>query len=191
MSRRHAVNFSVPARLLHWSMAVMILAMLFIGIGMVATVSERHAWLLQLHKPLGIAILLLVIVRLGVRWRHGTPALPSDLPLWQRAAAHLSHWVLYALMLAMPLIGWTMESAGGYPVTLFAGITLPDLVAPSPMLYTALRFAHTWLALSLFALILMHLAAALFHAWIRRDGVLASMTTGQRDSLHAPMPDRE
>ncbi|OLO07428.1 cytochrome B [Salinicola sp. MH3R3-1] len=173
-------TFSVPARLLHWSMAIMVMSMLFIGIGMVATVSERHVWLLQLHKPLGIAILALVIVRLFVRWRYGTPALPSDLPPWQRAAAHLSHWMLYALMLAMPLIGWTMLSAGGYPVTLFSGVTLPDLLSPSATMYSALRFAHTWLALSLFAVILIHLTAALYHGLIRRDGVLASMTKGQK-----------
>ncbi|WIX32790.1 cytochrome b [Salinicola sp. JS01] len=180
MSPRTAVTFSLPARLLHWLMAIMILTMLFVGVGMVATVSERHVWLVQLHKPLGIAILALVIVRLLVRWRYGTPALPADLQPWQRHSAHLSHWMLYALMLAMPLIGWTMLSAGGYPVTLFAGVTLPDLVSPSPTLYSALRFAHTWLALSLFALILLHLAAALYHGLIRRDGVLASMTKGRR-----------
>ncbi|WP_110707350.1 cytochrome b [Salinicola sp. CR57] len=180
MNPRTAVTFSLPARLLHWLMAIMILTMLFVGVGMVATVSERHVWLVQLHKPLGIAILALVIVRLLVRWRYGTPALPADLPPWQRLSAHLSHWMLYALMLAMPLIGWTMLSAGGYPVTLFAGVTLPDLVSPSPTLYSALRFAHTWLALSLFALILLHLAAALYHGLIRRDGVLASMTKGRR-----------
>ncbi|WP_342595835.1 cytochrome b [Salinicola lusitanus] len=180
MNPRTAVTFSLPARLLHWLMAIMILTMLFVGVGMVATVSERHVWLVQLHKPLGIAILALVIVRLLVRWRYGTPALPADLPPWQRLSAHLSHWMLYALMLAMPLIGWTMLSAGGYPVTLFAGVTLPDLVSPSPTLYSALRFAHTWLALSLFALILLHLAAALYHGLIRRDGVLASMTKGHR-----------
>ncbi|MAM56430.1 MAG: cytochrome B [Salinicola sp.] len=180
MNPRTAATFSLPARLLHWLMALMILTMLFVGVGMVATVSERHVWLVQLHKPLGIAILALVIVRLLVRWRYGTPALPADLPPWQRAAAHLSHWALYALMLAMPLIGWTMLSAGGYPVTLFTGVTLPDLVSPSPTLYSALRFAHTWLALSLFALILLHLAAALYHALIRRDGVLASMTRSRK-----------
>ncbi|MGO2393238.1 MAG: cytochrome b [Halomonas sp.] len=193
MSQRHRVTFSYPARILHWLMAIMVLSMLFIGIGMVATVSERHAWLLQLHKPLGIAILLLVIVRLIVRWRHGTPALPQDLPAWQRATAHLSHWALYALMLAMPLIGWAMVSAGGYPVTLFAGFTLPPLVPTSPELYSVLRFAHTWLALSLFAMILLHLAAALFHVWIRRDGVFASMTTGRcdvSDTEYAPRRDQ-
>ncbi|NRB56837.1 MAG: cytochrome b [Salinicola sp.] len=180
MNPRTAATFSLPARLLHWLMALMILTMLFVGVGMVATVSERHVWLVQLHKPLGIAILALVIVRLLVRWRYGTPALPADLPPWQRAAAHLSHWALYALMLAMPLIGWTMLSAGGYPVTLLAGVTLPDLVSPSATLYSALRFAHTWLALSLFALILLHLTAALYHALIRRDGVLASMTRSRK-----------
>lgn len=177
---RHGKDFSIPARLLHWAMAVMIIAMLFIGAGMVATVSERHSLLISIHKPLGIAILLLAIVRLGVRWRYPTPELPRHLPAWQRLAARLSHWLLYALMLAMPLIGWAMVSAAGYPVTLAPGITLPPLVPTSVTLYAALRFAHTWLALTLFALILLHLAAALYHAWMLRDDVFASMTSGTR-----------
>lgn len=177
-SIHHQAGFSLIARVLHWLMALMIITMLFVGAGMVATVSERHAWLLQLHKPLGIAILLLVIVRIGVRLVYGTPPLPSDLPLWQKLAAKLSHLALYALMLAMPLVGWTMESAGGYPVMLFDGVTLPALVEASPGLYSTLRFTHTWLAYTLFLIVLLHLAAALFHVLVRRDNVLPSMSTG-------------
>ncbi len=106
-------HFAPLARLLHWLMAVMIIAMLFIGAGMVASVSERHEWLLQLHKPLGIAILLLVIVRLVVRFTTRQPPLPADLPAWQVLAANASHVLLYALMLVLPLLGWGMISAAG------------------------------------------------------------------------------
>ena len=94
-----ANSFTLPARILHWLMAAMILAMLFIGVGMVASVSERHEWLLRIHKPLGIAILILAVVRLAVRLRHPPPALPADLPAVQKLAAHASHWLLYLLML--------------------------------------------------------------------------------------------
>ncbi len=172
-------GFHPIARLLHWLMAALILAMLFIGVGMVGSVSARHAVLVAIHKPLGIAILVLVIVRLVVRFTSRPPALPADLPLWQRAAAHLSHWVLYGLMLAMPLIGWAMLSAGGYPVTLGGGVQLPPLMGADPVAFAWLRNAHEALAFVLFATVLGHLAAALFHGLIRRDGVLGSMVRGR------------
>jgi cytochrome b561 len=172
MSTQH---FSTPARVLHWLMALMIFAMLFIGVGMVASVSERHQWLINLHKPLGIAILLLVIVRLGVRFTHRTPPLPADLPSVQKLAAKLSHVLLYALMLALPLVGWAMISAAGDPVMLSSSVRLPALLSADALTFALLRKAHTYLAYLLFATVLLHLAAALFHAWIRRDEVLASM----------------
>ncbi|ACR27216.1 cytochrome b [Burkholderia glumae] len=172
-------GFSPLARALHWLMAMLIIAMLFIGVGMVGSVSARHTVLVAIHKPLGIAILVLVIVRLVVRLRRGAPPLPDDLPWWQKAAAHLSHWVLYALMVAMPLIGWAMLSAGGYPVVLGGGVRLPALVAADPVAFAWLRNAHEVLAFVLFATVLLHLAAALFHGLIRRDGVLRSMVRGR------------
>lgn len=175
-------HFSALQRALHWSMAVLIIAMLFVGVGMVATVSRLHNSLLMLHRPLGIALLALVLLRLIVRLARGAPPLPSDLPAWQRVGAHASHLALYALMIAMPLIGWSMLSAGGYPVVLFGGVHLPPIVPHDVTLYAWLRSAHTWLALVLFATVLLHLAAALFHALIRRDGVLASMARGEARS---------
>jgi cytochrome b561 len=171
-------HFSALQRLLHWSMAVLIVTMLFVGVGMVSTVSRLHDSLVALHRPLGIALLLLVIVRLAVRIKRGTPPLPADLPVWQRVPAHASHIALYALMFAMPLIGWSMLSAGGYPVVLFGGVHLPPIAPHNVTLYAWLRSAHTWLAVLLYATVLLHLAAALFHGLIRRDGVLASMARG-------------
>jgi len=174
--------FALPARVLHWLMAVLILAMLFIGVGMVATVSERHEWLLRIHKPLGIAILLLAVVRLAVRLRHPPPPLPADLPMLQKLAAHASHWLLYALMIAMPLVGWAMLSAGGYPVMLGASLRLPAILPASATAFAILRHLHGWLALLLLLTFLAHLSAALYHGLIRRDGVLASMVGGRRKS---------
>ncbi|MFD1554050.1 cytochrome b [Paraburkholderia silviterrae] len=171
-------HFSVLSRLLHWSMAVLIVTMLFVGVGMVSTVSRLHNTLLALHRPLGIALLALVIVRLGVRLVSGAPQLPADMPALQRMAAHGSHLALYLLMFAMPLIGWSMLSAGGYPIVLAGGVHLPAIAPHNVVLYAWLRAAHTWLAMALYAAILLHLAAALFHALIRRDGVFASMARG-------------
>ncbi|KAB7769132.1 cytochrome b [Xanthomonas maliensis] len=170
-------HFNLPARVLHWLMAAMILTMLFVGVGMVASVTQRP-WLIDLHRPLGIAILLLAVLRLINRLRHRPPPLPADLPAWQKAAAIASHWLLYALMLAMPLIGWAMLSAGGYPIVLWSGAELPAIAPHAPALYAWLRSAHGWLAYLLFATVLAHLSAALFHAWVRRDGVFSSMARG-------------
>ncbi|CAI8962045.1 MULTISPECIES: cytochrome b [Pseudomonas] len=172
--------FAPLARLLHWLMALMVIAMLFIGAGLAASVSERHEWLIHLHKPLGIAILVLVIVRLAVRFSTRQPPLPSDLPLWQVLAAKASHLVLYGLMLVLPLLGWAMISAAGDPVMLSSSVQLPALVAADAPLFALLRKAHGYLAYLLFLTVLLHLAAALFHGLIRRDGVLQSMT-GTKD----------
>lgn len=172
-------RFVPAARLLHWTMAVLILAMLFIGVGMVSTVGEQRPWLLAIHKPLGLAILLLAIVRLRVRLKHPPPPLPGDLPATQRLAARLSHWLLYVLMIAMPLIGWAMQSAGGYPVMLMDGLRLPALLPENAMAFAWLRTAHGALAYLLFFVVLGHAAAALHHGLIRRDGVLRSMSGGR------------
>lgn len=173
--------FVWPARVLHWLMAAMILAMLFVGVGMVASVSERHAWLVALHKPLGIGILLLAVVRLAVRLRHPPPPLPADLPALQKLAAHASHWLLYALMFLLPLVGWAMLSAGGYPVMLGSSLRLPSIFPANAVAFAWLRHAHAWLAALLFLTFLAHLGAALYHGLIRRDGVLSSMTGWRRE----------
>lgn len=179
-------HFNLIARILHWTMALLILTMLFVGVGMVSSVSQRP-WLVDLHRPVGIAILLLVIVRLANRLLRPTPPLPVDLPRWQATAAHASHWLLYALMFAMPLIGWSMLSAGGYPVVMFGGFQLPPIAPHDPTVYAILRGAHTWLAALLFATVMMHLGAALFHAWVRRDGVFEAMARGERHIDSSPM----
>ncbi|WP_149195739.1 cytochrome b [Luteimonas suaedae] len=178
-------SFNSTARWLHWLMAAMILSMLFIGVGMVTSVSARP-WLIDLHRPLGIAILLLAVLRLRNRMRHRPPALPSTLPHWQKSAARASHWLLYALMLAMPLIGWAMLSAGGYPVQMSASFALPPIAPQDAILYSVMRTAHGWLAYLLFAIVLLHLSAALVHAWVYRDGVFRAMTGGIERRVNEP-----
>ncbi|WP_338922332.1 cytochrome b [Pseudomonas silesiensis] len=172
-------HFAPLARLLHWLMALMVIAMLFIGAGMAASVSERHEWLINLHKPLGVAILLLVIVRIAVRFSTRQPPLPADLPGWQVLAAKASHLLLYALMLILPLLGWAMISAAGDPVMLSSSVQLPSIVPANAQLFAVLRKAHGYLAYLLFLTVLLHLSAALFHAWVRRDDVLDSMLRGK------------
>jgi cytochrome b561 len=168
-------RFAFGSRLLHWLMALLILAMLFIGAGMAATESPRYHALVSIHKPLGIAILVLAAIRLINRLISPPPPLPADMPRLQRFAAKASHLLLYALMLLVPLIGWGMLSAAPYPVVLYGALQLPPILPESAGLYAVLRGLHGLLADLLFAVFLLHLAAALYHGLIRRDGVFRSM----------------
>ncbi|SAL14642.1 type-b cytochrome [Caballeronia choica] len=167
-------RFSPLQRALHWIMAICILAMLFIGVGMVSTVKPDYLKLVSIHKPLGIVILVLALIRLVVRLVRGAPPLPADMPVPMKLAAYLSHLAFYALMIALPLLGYGMLSAADYPVVVF-GVQLPSLLPHSNELHTVLWNAHKFLALCFFALIVVHLAAALFHALVRRDGVFRAM----------------
>src|ERR1700721_369713 len=125
---RSRQRFTLVQRVLHWLMAICILAMLFIGVGMVSTVMPKYLALVSIHKPLGIAILVLALIRLVVRLSYGAPPLPADLPEPMKLAAHLSHYAFYVLMIGMPLLGWGMLSAAAYPVVLFGGVHLPAIL---------------------------------------------------------------
>jgi cytochrome b561 len=170
MNTTPVTPFSLLSRVLHWTMAVLIVAMLFIGVGMVASVSPYHR-LLSLHEVVGILILALAAIRLINRLLHPAPLLPPQMPRGLREIAHISHYVLYFFMFAQPLLGWAMLSAARYPLPLH----LPDIMPHSVELYATLRHAHGIVGLLFFITILMHLAAALMHALIYRDGVFASM----------------
>jgi cytochrome b561 len=174
-------SFAVPQRILHWLMAICILSMLFIGVGMVSTITTKYLTLVQIHKPLGIAILVLALIRLALRLYYGAPALPADLPVPLRLAAEMSQYIFYALMIGMPLIGWAMLSAAGYPVVLFGSVHLPPIVSFNPGLHSLLWHAHYYLAFAFFALILMHVSGILFHKLVRNDGVFEAMVPGSHD----------
>ena len=177
-----AQQFTPLQRALHWLMALLILSMLFIGVGMVSTIAPKYLSLIATHETLGVTILILALIRLGVRRRYGAPALPADMPVPMQLAAKGSHYLLYGLMIVMPLLGWTMLSAADYPVVLLGGVRLPQILPQSGRLHTLLWNAHHYLAFLFFAVILLHVAAALFHALIRRDGVFTAMS---------PLPARE
>ena len=170
-------RFPLLSRLLHWLMAVMILFMLFIGVIMAATESTIYARLVAIHRPLGIAILVLAVLRLVNRQVNHPPPLPDSIPPVQRLAARASHVMLYALMILMPLVGWSMLSAAGFPIVLAGSLQLPPILPHDPLLYATLRQAHRVLAYLFYATILLHLAAALLHGLIRRDGVFESMAS--------------
>jgi cytochrome b561 len=171
-------HFPITSRVLHWTMAILILAMLFIGVGMV-TSPDRYHTLVSIHRPLGAAILVLAALRLINRLLLRPPGLPPEMPAPLKFAAWSSHLLLYALMFAAPLAGWAMLSAGAYPVVLFGGLSLPPIAPHDAALFSLLRRVHGLLAILFFLTFLAHLAAALAHALIFRDGVFQSMAGGR------------
>lgn len=172
-------HFNITARMLHWLMAAMIMAMIFIGLGMMTSLTWRP-WLLDLHIPLGIAILLLVIIRFINRLSFSVPKMPASMSKFQSKAAGTLHWLFYGMMLALPLTGWAQLSAGGFLVKLFPGLNLPPILPQSPFLYALLHDAHRVMAWGLFFMVVGHLSAALLHAWVYRDGLFSSISWGRK-----------
>jgi cytochrome b561 len=167
-------QFPAFSRLLHWTMAGMVLTMLGIGAAMVVSLGDYHA-LVSIHRQLGIAILLLVIVRFVNRLLNPPPPFPATMSSLERRAATASELAMYALMLVLPLVGWGMLSAARYPIVLYGSLHLPFILPHSATLYAVLRRAHTILAYLFFITFLAHLGAILFHTLIVRDGLLRRM----------------
>lgn len=171
--------FNITARILHWLMAALILAMIFVGLGMMTSLTWRP-WLLDIHVPLGIAILLLVIIRFVNKLSFSVPKMPASISKFQSKAAGTLHWLLYGMMLALPLTGWAQLSAGGFQAKLFPGINLPSILPQRPFLFALLHDAHRMMAWGLFFMVVGHLSAALLHAWVYRDGLFSSITWGKK-----------
>ena len=167
-------QFTAFSRLLHWTMAVMVLTMLCLGVAMVVSLANYHV-LVSIHRPLGIAILILVVVRFVNRLLNPPPPFPATMPRAERLAATASEWTMYALMFLLPLVGWGMLSAARYPIVLYGSLHLFPILPHSAMLYAVLRKTHTVLAYLLFLTILAHVGAILFHTLIVRDGMLTRM----------------
>ena len=167
-------QFALLTRVLHWLMAALLLAMVFIGVSMVASLGDYH-WLLTIHRPLGILILILAAIRLVTRLLTRAPEFPPTMPQAERFVATASERLLYALFIALPLVGWSMLSAGHFPIVMFGAVHLPPILPARPELYAALRETHTILAYLLFLAFLAHFGAVLFHTLVLRDGLLNRM----------------
>jgi cytochrome b561 len=148
--------------------------MLFVGVAMVASLADYHL-LVSIHRPLGIAILILVIIRYVNRKLNPPPEVMATMPPEERIVAHSSEMLMYAMMFAMPLIGWGMLSAARYPIVLYGPIHLPPILPHSSMLYAVLRKTHTIIAYLFFATFIAHFGAVLFHTLILRDGLIDRM----------------
>jgi cytochrome b561 len=167
-------QFTALSRLLHWTMAAMVLTMLGIGVAMVASLANYHV-LVAIHRPLGIAILILVVIRLVNRLMNRPPPFPATMSRAERLAATASELMMYALMFVLPLVGWGMLSAARYPIVLFGSVHLPLILPHDAMLYAVLRRAHTILAYLFFFTFIAHFGAILFHTLVVRDGMLQRM----------------
>lgn len=183
--------FGVVAASLHWLIALSILTMIYLGFTMV---DEEKFNLYQLHKSLGITILVLSLARLAWRFIDPPPPLPEAMPRWEKLAAHLNHWIFYALMIGMPLLGWAIVSAspnsdfiatkiwGWFQLPLLPVLpTLPNREALSDQL-GELHETAAWIFLALIAL---HVGAALKHQFWDRDRVLHAMVP------FVPDPEKE
>lgn len=169
-------HYGAIAKFFHWSMAAAVLFMLGLGLWMdtLPLNPAKFEWY-HLHKSIGSLILLAALLRLSWRQTQTVPQLPDSMQWVERFAAHGTHYAFYALMLAMPLSGWAMSSAAGFPVSVFDWFTLPDLVQPDPKLKNTLEQAHEWMAFALMGLIALHIGAALAHHLIRKDTILIRM----------------
>lgn len=161
-------QFPGSMRFLHWLMAALVLTMLGIGVSMVASLGDYHE-LVSIHRPLGILILLLVVIRYINRRLSKVPPLPPDFPSKERFVAAASEVLLYSLLFLLPLVGWAMLSAARYPIVMFGSFHLFPILPRNVMVYAVLRKTHTILAYLLFFAFVAHFGAVLFHTWVLRD----------------------
>jgi cytochrome b561 len=176
-------RWGVLSQLFHWT----IVALLIVQVTLAFMFDDlpngmRKLTLLARHKSVGITILMLVILRLIWRQLNQNPDLPGNLKPYERVLAHSTHVGLYVLLFAMPLSGWMMSSARGFPVSWFGFIQLPDLVPKSKPLYDFFGATHETLAWVLGIAVALHVAAALKHHFIHKDDVLRRML---------PLPERK
>lgn len=169
---------------LHWVLALAILTVFGVGLYMVGLgMSPTKLKLINWHKWAGVAILFLSVLRLSWRLTHRPPALPASIqramPGWQTLAYHATHWLMYALFFAVPLIGWAYSSARGYPIVWFGVLPLPDFMPVDKDLAEVIKPWHALSAYALIGLVVLHVAAALKHHFIDRDGLLLRMRPGR------------
>ena len=176
MLRNEDDSWGAPAKLFHWVMAALIFAQ--IALGLVAAgwhVSPTKLNLFVWHKSTGMLILALLALRLLWRLSNPAPALPTDMAAWERMGAHLSHFLLYMLMVALPLTGWVISSASNVPFRIFWTIPLPAITAPDKATADLFTSLHGWLVALLSLVLLAHIGAALRHHYVKKDTVLARM----------------
>lgn len=176
MLKNSRETYGAGAKFFHW-VTVLLLAIMF-PLGMIMAemkLSMEKISAIGWHKSLGVTVLCLLLLRLVWRFANPVPLLPAHMSAVQRLLAHLSHGMLYVLLVAMPISGWMMSSASGLPVSVFGWFTLPVMIAPDRDLAHTLREAHEidgWLLLGVIGL---HVTAALVHHFYYKDMILVRM----------------
>jgi cytochrome b561 len=171
--------YTVTARVLHWITAVLVLAMVPVGL-VIANEwgGPAQDFLYNLHKSIGVTLIPIVIVRLIYRLTHPPAPLPDDIPAIQKFAAHVTHWALYGLILVQPFVGYIMTSAYPAPVPFFGLFEMPSIWPADRPLSERLSTVHLIIGISIAVVACMHIGAALFHYFVRKDRVLQRMLTG-------------
>jgi len=172
-----AERYSATAIGLHWLIALLIVGGFYLGWimtdipGFTPTKLKYFSW----HKWIGVTVFVLAALRLLWRVKHRAPAMPTGVPRWQQGAAHLTHFLLYVLMLVIPASGYLYSSAAGLQVVYLGVLPLPTLIGPDKALKATLRIVHVALNYGLLVLVVMHVLAALKHHFVDRDGLLGRM----------------
>ncbi len=168
-------RYTRPAIALHWLVALLIFAAFPLGVYMHdLPLSPTKLRLISYHKWIGVTVLMLAIVRVLWRATHTPPPLPA-MPPWQAKASQIVHGLLYVLILAVPVSGWLMSSAKGFQTVWFGVLPLPDLIGKDRALAETLLTLHKALNIGLLAIVVVHIAAALKHQFINRDGLMSRM----------------
>lgn len=170
-----ALRYSTTARVLHWIMALLILLTIPAGFIMVQPDLDRSVQnaLFIYHKNVGVLLFLLVVVRLSWRLISPPPPLPAHVPDWQVRISGLTHYALYALLFVMPVAGYIRVRAGGFPIEGLDALGVPALVPRSDALAETAKTVHFIGAITITALLALHISAALFHGIVKRDGVFS------------------
>jgi len=171
-------RWGAVSQFLHWLVVALIIVQFTLALWAASLpLGNRKLGVLAYHKSFGITILSLALVRLLWRLANPTPPLPPTLRPYERGLARFAHVMLYVLLFVMPLTGWMMSSARGFPVSWFgfSSLQLPDLVPKNQTLYHALVTTHGTLAVVLVAVVTLHVAGALKHHFMLRDEVLRRM----------------
>ncbi|MEP7328921.1 MAG: cytochrome b [Betaproteobacteria bacterium] len=174
-------RYTNTAIALHWLTALLIfcgfgLGLFMTGLELSPTKFRLYAW----HKWIGITVFLLAALRVAWRAGHRPPPLPATMPPWQIRAAAVTHRAMYVLLVAIPLSGWIYSSATGISVVYLNLVPLPNLVAKNRDLAPALLLLHQTLNFTLAAMVVLHVAGALRHQFIDRDGLLGRMVPARR-----------
>ncbi|TDR78473.1 cytochrome b [Paludibacterium purpuratum] len=184
MKPANNARYAAPMVLLHWLMAILIVTAFAVGLKIWSLpLSPLRLKLILGHKSAGIAVLLLLALRVIVRLASHVPPLPAHMSPIEQRLAHLGHLALYVLMLAVPLSGWAMSSAYGIPVVFLGVLHLPEWIASDPTLAEQLRWLHRGLNLLLALTIVGHAFFALKHHFFDHDGMLNRMRLGGSRSM--------